>query len=55
MSNSQEVIIDEEKLKRMEFKIYALERNNMLNNEKTNSQMIEAIKKIIEEEAKKCY
>ena len=55
MNNNQEVVIDEEKLKRMELKIFFLERNNMVNNEKTNSQMIESIKKIIEEEAKKCY
>ena len=55
MSNDQEVVLDEEKLKRMEFKIFVLERNNMVNNEKTNSQMIESIKRIIEEEAKKCY
>lgn len=52
---NNEVVIDKTKLQRMQFKIYALERENMRNNEKTDSQMIEAIKKIIETEAKKCY
>ena len=43
------------KLNRMEFKIYDLEKKNLISNEKTPSQMIEEIKKIIEAEAKKCY
>lgn len=57
MENQENNVIelDNTKLKRMQFKIYALERENMRNNEKTDSQMIEAIKKIIETEAKKCY
>ena len=57
MENQENNVIelDNAKLKRMQFKIYALERENMRNNEKTDSQMIEAIKKIIETEAKKCY
>ena len=49
------VEIDKVKLQRMQLKIYQLERENMRSNEKTDSQMIEAIKKIIETEAKKCY
>lgn len=52
---NNEVVIDKTKLQRMQFKIYQLERENMRSNEKTDSQMIEAIKKIIETEAKKCY
>ena len=47
--------VDETKLRRMEQRIYLLEKQNMANNEKTDSQMIDAIKKIIETEAKKCY
>lgn len=47
--------LDTTKLNRMEFKIYDLEKKNMISNEKTSSQMIEEIKKIIETEAKKCY
>jgi hypothetical protein len=47
--------IDEKKLKRMELRIYDLETKNLLNNEKTSSQMIDAIKKVIEEEVRKCY
>lgn len=50
-----ESMVDETKLRRMQQRIYLLEKQNMSNNEKTDSQMIEAIKKIIETEAKKCY
>ena len=42
---NNEVVIDKTKLQRMQFKIYQLERENMRSNEKTDSQMIEAIKK----------
>lgn len=55
IEENMEVEIDETKLKRMQIRIYALEQENMRTNEKTDSQMIEAIKKIIETEAKKCY
>lgn len=51
----QEVVIDEVKLRRMEQRIYYLEHQNMLTNERTAEQMIELIKKTIETEAKKCY
>lgn len=49
------IVIDETKLHRMEMRIYLLEKENMTINERTDSQMIEDIKKIIETEAKKCY
>ena len=55
MIDNTKLDIDETKLRRMEFKIYDLEKKNMISNEKTNSQMVEEIKKIIESEAKKCY
>ena len=47
--------IDSTKLSRMCMKIYAAERQNTLTNEHTDSEMVEKIKKIIEEETKKCY
>lgn len=47
--------VDEKKLKRMQARVLLLERNNILTNALTDSQMIEHIKKIIIEEAKKCY
>ena len=53
--DTTENMVDEIKLRRMQQRIYLLEKQNMANNEKTESQMIDAIKKIIEMEAKKCY
>ncbi len=47
--------IDEKKLVRMQTRIITLESENMRTHEKTDSQMIDAIKKIIEEELRKCY
>lgn len=55
MTEMDKLKFDVTKLNRMEFKIYDLEKKNMISNEKTPSQMIEEIKKIIETEAKKCY
>ena len=55
MTDNTQVEIDEKKLRRMEFRIYDLEKKNLVSNEKTPSQMVDAIKKIIEDEVKKCY
>lgn len=47
--------IDEEKLKRMILRVYLLERKNAESiSPKSFSTMVEDIKKIIEEEVKKC-
>ena len=53
--DNEKIVIDETKLHRMKMRIYLLEKENMTINERTDSQMIEDIKKIIETEAKKCY
>lgn len=55
MTEMDKLKLDATKLNRMELKIYDLEKRNMISNEKTPSQMVEEIKKIIESEAKKCY
>lgn len=47
--------IDPVKLQRMQARVLLIERNNILTNALTDNQMIENIKKIIIEEAKKCY
>lgn len=52
---NQGIVIDTQKCNRMQGKILWLEHNNRKDNGKTDSQMKEAIKKIIEEEANKCY
>lgn len=47
--------IDERKLARMQVRILWLENENMRTHAKTDTQMVDAIKKIIEEEHRKCY
>jgi len=47
--------LDVNKTKRMIYRIYALERENTKTGRFGEKQMKEEIKKIIEEEAKKCY
>lgn len=48
-------IIEEKKLKRMIWSIYALERENAKTGEKTDGDMKKEIQSIIENEVKKCY
>ena len=55
MDEIEKIQIDEVKLRRMQIKILVIERENMRTNEKTDSQMVETIKKIIETEETKCY
>lgn len=55
MMNIDNENIDEKKLARMQVRILWLENENMRTHAKTDSQMVEAIKKIIEEEHRKCY
>lgn len=48
--------IDERKLRRLKTSIYLLERENLKKNPpNSNIEMIERIRKLIEEEIKKCY
>ena len=55
MGNESEERLDVNKTKRMIYRIYALERENTKTGKFSEKQMKEEIKKIIEEEAKKCY
>lgn len=47
--------IDETKLNRLKFKILKLERDNLKTRECNNPQMVEEIRKMIEEEVRKCF
>lgn len=55
MDEKKETQINEIFVRRMCNRIYRLERDNMITNAKSKMQMMDAIKKIIEEEANKCY
>ena len=43
------------KFNRLMFKILKLDRDNLNTREYTNTEMVERIRKMIEEEVKKCY
>lgn len=47
--------INTKKLGLMKLKILLMEKENLKTHEKTNEQMVEQIRKIIQEEAKKNY
>ena len=51
----QNVELNQIKINRMTQRIYRLEMKNMVTNEKTNSERMNEIRKIIETEAKKCF
>ena len=53
MSNEQEV--QERRLNAMKFKILKAEQENLKTREKTTDQMVETIRRIIMDEAKKNY
>lgn len=53
MSNEQE--IQEKRLNAMKYKILKAEQENLKTREKTNEQMVETIRRIITDEAKKNY
>lgn len=53
MSNEQEV--QEKRLNAMKFKILKAEQENLKTREKNNDQMVESIRRIIMDEAKKNY
>lgn len=59
MSNTnqtnEKLEIDAIKLNRMKMRVLSVERNNILTNARTDTQMIDLIKQIIIEEVKKCY
>lgn len=47
--------LDEKKLNRLKLSILTLERDNLRTRDSTNEEMVEKIRKMIEEEVKKCY
>ena len=53
MHNEQEV--QEKRLNAMKYKILKAEQENLKTREKTNDQMVETIRRIIMDEAKKNY
>lgn len=53
MSNEQEV--QEKRLNAMKYKILKAEQENLKTKEKTTEQMVESIRRIIMDEAKKNY
>lgn len=55
MISENEIKIDEKKLNRMKLNIIKLEQENLKTKEKPNDEMIEAIRKIIEDEVRKNY
>lgn len=55
VQKTEEIVVDEQKLKKIIFKIWNLERQNVIAHDKSPSQMNDEIRKIIETEVKKCY
>ena len=55
VQTNEKLEIDKKKLDRMKLRVLHVEWNNILTNAKTDTQMIDLIKQIIIEEAKKCY
>jgi hypothetical protein len=51
--NNQE--LDPVKLKKLKLKIITLERENHINKILSNDEMVEKIRKLIEEEVRKCF
>lgn len=47
--------LDERKINRLKLDILRLERDNLKTREYSNDEMVEKIRKLIEEEVKKCY
>lgn len=47
--------LDETKINRLKLHILRLERENLKTREFTNEDMVNKIRKLIEEEVKKCY
>ncbi|MBP7174627.1 MAG: hypothetical protein KBA53_00220 [Thermoclostridium sp.] len=53
--NETEMKLDEKKLSRIKFRIFNAERENIKTRAETEGEMIDKIRKIIEEEVRKCY
>jgi len=47
--------LDQKKLNRIKFRILTAERENIKTRAETEGEMIEKIRKIIEDEVRKCY
>ena len=47
--------LDEKKINRLKLEILKLERENLKTREYTFGEMVDKIRKLIEEEVKKCY
>lgn len=52
---SEKIVVDQERLKRMILRIYGIERANTKNAKYGEREMKDQIKSIIEGEVKKCY
>lgn len=52
---NDEINLDEKKLNRMKVRILSIERDNLNTRIDTEGEMIDKVRKIIEEEAKKCF
>ncbi len=55
MSNEQNTIVREKRLNAMKYKILEAEKKNLKTREKSNEQMVEAIRRIISDEDRKNY
>ena len=55
LENNYDNLLDERKLKRMKYQIIELEKENSISKKKKKDEMVEEIRKIIENEVKRCY
>ncbi len=55
MSENEKKLLDEKRLNNMKINVLRVEQENLKTTEKTNDQMVEAIRKIISDEIKKNY
>lgn len=51
----QEAVLDEKKLNRIKLRILNEEKENQKTHTQTEGQMVDKLRKIIEEEVRKCY
>lgn len=55
LENHYESKLDERKLKRMKYLIIELEKENSISKKRKKDEMVDEIRKIIENEVKRCY
>lgn len=55
MKSDSDVDLDQKTLDRLKFRILQLERENLRAREYGNREMVDKIRKLIEEEVRKCY